>query len=181
MGTLCASSQLRRRRGAGDVGGGCAAREANLAPPLHHGRAAARAAAHHGSEPQTLPFTMATNSLLAKAQLGKPRPTTFVSPDPGHVFGIKMPPDAEGAKQVTLMWKQHQPNPHAKPGPDFKAMNRLAADNGLTGTRGVRAFREAHAVAVKCGAAVLASKAPPLPREKDPRSANGKPKGYRHL
>ncbi|KAI8470732.1 MAG: flagellar associated protein [Monoraphidium minutum] len=123
--------------------------------------------------------SMATNSLLAKAQLGKPRPTTFVSPDPGHVFGIKMPPDAEGAKQVTLMWKQHQPNPHAKPGPDFKAMNRLAADNGLTGTRGVRAFREAHAVAVKCGAAALASKAPPLPSKKDPRFAYGKPKGYR--
>jgi hypothetical protein len=29
---------------------------------------------------------------------------------------------------VTMQWRAHQPNPHATPGPDFKAMNRLAAD-----------------------------------------------------
>ena len=28
---------------------------------------------------------------------------------------------------VTFKWVQHQPNPDDKPGPDFKAMNRLAA------------------------------------------------------
>lgn len=27
-----------------------------------------------------------------------------------------------------MKWKEHTPNPHTKPGPDFKAMNRLAVD-----------------------------------------------------
>jgi len=58
----------------------------------------------------------------------QPRKTTFANPSPDHVFGISMPPDAEGAKAVTLQWREHQPNPHAKPGPDFTAMNRLAVD-----------------------------------------------------
>jgi hypothetical protein len=28
---------------------------------------------------------------------------------------------------VTMLWKAHQPNPDTKPGPDFKAMNKLSA------------------------------------------------------
>ena len=28
---------------------------------------------------------------------------------------------------MTMMWREHQPNPHARPGPDYRAMNMLAA------------------------------------------------------
>jgi hypothetical protein len=44
---------------------------------------------------------MATNTLIARSELGKPRKTTFTSEhvEPGHVFGLKAPKQAEGAKQ----------------------------------------------------------------------------------
>jgi hypothetical protein len=43
--------------------------------------------------------SMDVNPLIAKAELGRPRKTTFSSPEPGHAFGLKLPSDAEGARQ----------------------------------------------------------------------------------
>ncbi|GBF97323.1 hypothetical protein Rsub_10014 [Raphidocelis subcapitata] len=93
---------------------------------------------------------METNCLIAAAhaELGKPRKITFANPG-DRVFGLKLPPDAEGAKEVTMTWKEHTPNPHAKPPPDFRAMNKIAVDSGLTRAAGLREFRATHSVAVK--------------------------------
>ncbi len=38
-------------------------------------------------------------------------------------------------------WAGHVPNPHAKPGPDYLAMNKAAADSGLTKSKQIRGFR----------------------------------------
>ena len=43
--------------------------------------------------------SMATNALIAKAPLGKPRPVMFMHPAPDHVFGVQQPADKEGVKQ----------------------------------------------------------------------------------
>ncbi|KIZ00929.1 flagellar associated protein [Monoraphidium neglectum] len=146
-------------------------------PPSGGGRQGGAADAGRASDASDVPFmglkraSMATNTLIARSELGKPRKTTFTSEhvEPGHVFGLKVPKQAEGAKQVTMQWAEHKPNPHAQPGPDFRAMNKLAADNGLTGTRGLREFRKGHAVSVKRGAAALGAHKPqpPLPGGKD--------------
>lgn len=42
---------------------------------------------------------------------------------------------------VISSWQEHVPNPHAKPGPDFRAMNKAAADSGLTCSQQLRSFR----------------------------------------
>lgn len=54
---------------------------------------------------------------------------------------------------VISSWKAHEPNPHAKPGPDFKAMNKLAADSGLVSSGAFRTFRYARMTC--CGAGIL--------------------------
>jgi hypothetical protein len=67
--------------------------------------------------------------------------TTFNSSPPDRAYGAVQPPDAEGARAVISTWKPHVPNPHAKPGPDFLAMNRAAADTGLVSSSQFKAFR----------------------------------------
>ena len=53
----------------------------------------------------------------------------------------------------------------------------MLAHSGLTGTRGLREFRDAHMVHLKSGR--RPAKAPPLPSERDASFAYGKPPGYR--
>lgn len=82
---------------------------------------------------------------LAVLQVKK---TTFNSSPADRAYGAVQPPDAEGARAVISTWKPHVPNPHAKPGPDFLAMNKAAADTGLVSSGQFKAFRWAEAA---CG------------------------------
>ena len=57
----------------------------------------------------------------------------FSSPAPDHVFGYMPTPDPEGAREITMIWKSHDPNagadtnPDRKPKLDFTKMNKLAS------------------------------------------------------
>jgi hypothetical protein len=77
-----------------------------------------------------------------------------------------------------MLWKGHKPNPHSKPGPDYLAMNKLAADHGLVSCSSQRAFRSTHAVSLKKGHATHQA-APQLPHDADGQYVYGKPAGYR--
>ena len=72
-----------------------------------------------------------TNVLLVHSELGRSKRVTFELPsskDQTFVYGLEKPRDLEGARDVSMRWVEHQPNPDNKPGPDFIAMNKLAAD-----------------------------------------------------
>mmetsp|Transcript_37327 Transcript_37327/g.110224 ORF Transcript_37327/g.110224 Transcript_37327/m.110224 type:complete len:94 (+) Transcript_37327:288-569(+) len=81
----------------------------------------------------TMRTSMAANQLLAKAELGTVKRTMFSNPPPDHVFGYKAPADPEGAREVTMKWKEHTPSANkaagtaTKPKLDFTAMNKLSA------------------------------------------------------
>ena len=61
---------------------------------------------------------------LALVQVKK---VTHKLPEKNFAYGINKPRQAEGAREVSMMWVAHKGNPDAKPGPDFMAMNKLAA------------------------------------------------------
>jgi len=121
--------------------------------------------------------SMSTNILLNKTEIGKVRKTVFNDLPPNHVYGYEPPKDPENAKQVTMTWKDHQPNPSDVPGPDFKAMNRLATMHGLTGAPEQRSFRRENPVLMKEG---VPPPAPLLPSDVNPRHTYGKPPGHRN-
>lgn len=122
--------------------------------------------------------SMKTNPLLSRSELGKVTKTTFSNPPPEHVFGLTNPPDAEGAREVTMIWKAHQPNPDDKPGPDFVAMNKLAAVSGQTTAKELPTFRQSNYVTLKKGENTL-KPPPPVPSDKDPAYTYGMPSAYR--
>eukprot|EP00238_Polyblepharides_amylifera_P014912 CAMPEP_0196579448 /NCGR_PEP_ID=MMETSP1081-20130531/22006_1 /TAXON_ID=36882 /ORGANISM="Pyramimonas amylifera, Strain CCMP720" /LENGTH=248 /DNA_ID=CAMNT_0041899051 /DNA_START=6 /DNA_END=752 /DNA_ORIENTATION=- len=95
--------------------------------------------------------SMGVNTLLLKAELGKVKTITTTLPTEEFAYGLSRPRDAEGAREVTLKWVEHQPNPDAKPGPDFKAMNFLASVNDITTANEQRDFRAAHPKTLKQG------------------------------
>ncbi|WIA42582.1 hypothetical protein OEZ86_008559 [Tetradesmus obliquus] len=122
---------------------------------------------------------MKTNVLISKTELGKVKRTTFNHSSPDTTYGAAMPHDAEGAWQVISKWQEHVPNPHAKPGPDFRAMNKAAADSGLVSSTQIRTFREGHPATLKTGVESVTKAAPRLPSDKDPSFTYGKPATYR--
>eukprot|EP00879_Flechtneria_rotunda_P008519 GHRR01008925.1.p1 GENE.GHRR01008925.1~~GHRR01008925.1.p1 ORF type:complete len:267 (+),score=76.73 GHRR01008925.1:279-1079(+) len=123
--------------------------------------------------------SMRTNVLIAKTPLGKVKKTTFNNAPSTTVYGMSMPADSENARAVTSSWKEHVPNPHAKPGPDFRAINKAAADSGLTDTRDIKTFRKEHPATLKTGVEGLKKAAPELPSDRDPQYTYGRPAGYR--
>lgn len=95
--------------------------------------------------------TQRVNTILQKTELGKVKTITTALPPEEFAYGLSRPRDAEGAREVTFKWVEHQPNPNAKPGPDFKAMNFLAAVNDITTSKDQRDFRGAHPKTLKQG------------------------------
>jgi len=95
--------------------------------------------------------SQAVNTLLQKTELGKVKKITTTLPPEEFAYGLSRPRDSEGAREVTFKWVEHQPNPDAKPGPDFKAMNFLAAINDVTNSKDQRDFRHAHPKTLKQG------------------------------
>jgi len=73
------------------------------------------------------------NAILVKDDVGKAKPSVYDLPAEGHAYGRADPPDAEGAREVTMHWAAHIPR--KKSGPDcqdFCKLNRMAAVEGVT-------------------------------------------------
>mmetsp|Transcript_12688 Transcript_12688/g.27485 ORF Transcript_12688/g.27485 Transcript_12688/m.27485 type:complete len:295 (-) Transcript_12688:866-1750(-) len=129
--------------------------------------------------------SMRTNPLLSKGELGKVKKSTFASAGPDHVFGHHQRRDPEGAREVTMMWKEHQPSPgrearpDGKPLPDFKTMNKLAVKSGVTTAKDTPTFRHTNLVTVK--KADHTSKAgPSLPSDRNAKHTYGMPSAHRN-
>jgi hypothetical protein len=127
----------------------------------------------------TVRSSMNVNPLLAKAELGQVKKILFNDPPSEHVFGYQPTPDAEGAREITMIWKENTPdNAYSRPASlDFTKMNKLATMSGLTTARDLPQFRSSHVVTVKTGPP--AKPAPALPSEKDPKFTYGLPGTYR--
>ena len=102
-------------------------------------------------------------------------------PADDFVFGLKRVRDDENAKEVTMRWSEHKPPPEPLPGPDFRAMNKLAAVNDVLDARETAAFRAAHHITLRAGAGAAAAPggsnlfvAPALPSDANPEHAYGK-------
>jgi len=121
--------------------------------------------------------SMRTNVLLTKSELGKVKPSTFPDKNEDRVFGAPNLRDAEGARDVTMVWKQHKPNPDDKPGPDFKKMNKKAAIRGLTSAPEQHLHRTTNYAYLKKGQAVIQA-APKLPSDVDVEHTYGLPSTY---
>eukprot|EP00884_Botryococcus_braunii_P019790 jgi/Botrbrau1/6495/Bobra.0034s0068.1 len=93
--------------------------------------------------------SMKTNILLQRAEIGKVKPSTFNSPAEETVFGICIPPDVEGAREVSMVWKEHKSDAIAERGPDFLRMNKMASQSGITKAAEQREFREHHKCTLK--------------------------------
>ena len=77
--------------------------------------------------------------MLPSAQTKK---IVFNSAPPDHVFGYMPTPDPEGAREITMIWKAHEPSPgvdtlrDGKPRLDFTKMNKLASARYWCGSSG---------------------------------------------
>lgn len=105
------------------------------------------------------------------------KPRVFAKPPPpGFAFGMSRARDPEGAKDVTMKWVEHKLPPSALPGPDFVAMNKLAAVNDVVTAKETAAFRSENHVTLPAERAGARRKLPPsrLPSDRDPEHAYGR-------
>lgn len=93
----------------------------------------------------------ATNTLLVKTELGKVRQTTFNLPGPQHTYGKALFREDEGTGEMIMSWMEHVPNPHARPGRDFKALNKNAVVSGMVTAKQQTDFRKTHDARLKIG------------------------------
>ncbi|KAG1676647.1 hypothetical protein FOA52_008777 [Chlamydomonas sp. UWO 241] len=132
----------------------------------------------------TMRGSMTTNPLLNKPELGEVKKTTFSHPPPDHTFGYKAPHDSEGAREITMKWKEHASSPSnltstaGKPNLDFTAMNKLSAMSGLTRAHEQGDFRTMHPVTIKL-ADKTARPGPGLPSDANPAHTYGMSSAHR--
>eukprot|EP00306_Pavlova_sp_CCMP459_P022299 CAMPEP_0185558762 /NCGR_PEP_ID=MMETSP1381-20130426/52939_1 /TAXON_ID=298111 /ORGANISM="Pavlova sp., Strain CCMP459" /LENGTH=434 /DNA_ID=CAMNT_0028172333 /DNA_START=23 /DNA_END=1324 /DNA_ORIENTATION=+ len=93
----------------------------------------------------------ATNSIIVKDELGKCRQTTYNLPGPEHTYGKALFREDEGTGEMIMSWMEHKPNPHAKPGRDFKALNKRAVVSGAATAKAQTDFRKTHDARLKMG------------------------------
>jgi Domain of unknown function (DUF4483) len=60
--------------------------------------------------------SMRTNVLIHRPGLSEVSKATFTNPPPDKTFGVPKMADPEGARDVTMMWKEHVANPDSVPG-----------------------------------------------------------------
>ena len=92
-----------------------------------------------------------TNALLTKHELGTVKQTTYALPGPNHAYGKALFREDEGTGELIMNWTEHKPNPHAKPGRDFKALNKRAVVAGLTTAKATTIYRKTHDARLKIG------------------------------
>ena len=66
-----------------------------------------------------------SNVLLAKDDVGKPKPVTFKLPKGDHVFGKPDNKDQEGAGIITGSWATHKSSKSIVPQKDFRKINKF--------------------------------------------------------
>mmetsp|Transcript_45797 Transcript_45797/g.107016 ORF Transcript_45797/g.107016 Transcript_45797/m.107016 type:complete len:287 (+) Transcript_45797:79-939(+) len=93
----------------------------------------------------------ATNAMLVKAELGRVKKTTYKLPGPEHTYGKALFREDEGTGELVMGWMDHVPNPHAKPGRDFKALNKGAVVSGAVTSKQQVAYRKTHDARLKIG------------------------------
>ena len=99
----------------------------------------------------------------------------------GYTFGVEKPKDREGAREVSMVWKSHQRNPDAQPGPNYIAMNKTATQSGVIRSDELLAFRKQKHIPLKGGLGSDGTEAPkPLPSEVETnyvygRASNNRP------
>ena len=130
--------------------------------------------------------SMEQNVLLSKSELGKARP--FFAKNVGdvpkkHVFGVSKPQDPEGAREVSGLWREHQKNPDAKPGPNYVAMNKQATLSGLTKSNQQLDFRVAHPIELRTGIQTSKQQETPvtIPSDANPHFIYGRASSNRPL
>mmetsp|Transcript_3521 Transcript_3521/g.5968 ORF Transcript_3521/g.5968 Transcript_3521/m.5968 type:complete len:244 (-) Transcript_3521:310-1041(-) len=121
------------------------------------------------------------NCLLRKSELGKVKAITTALPPDDFAYGISRARDQEGAREVTFKWVTHKPNPDAKPGPDFKAMNSLAVHNEVIKAKDQRDFRLANPRSLKQGIIKNKSDQDPLPSDYNTEHTYGRQSCHRTL
>lgn len=116
-----------------------------------------------------------TNVLLVHTELGKVKPRIFAKPaSEDFAFGISKARDVEGAREVSMKWVEHTPNPNSVPGPDFKAMNKLASSSEIVTAKEVADFRKDNQITLKTGDMAKLNQKPKLPSDKDPDHVYGR-------
>ncbi len=130
--------------------------------------------------------SMEQNVMLTKANLGQARPffaRNFGAVPDSFAFGVSKPQDPEGAREVSGLWKEHEKNPDAKPGPNYIAMNKQATLSGLTKSNEQLPFRIEHPVALKSGIQSRKQNETPvsIPSDADPRFVYGRASSNRPL
>mmetsp|Transcript_15072 Transcript_15072/g.49437 ORF Transcript_15072/g.49437 Transcript_15072/m.49437 type:complete len:226 (+) Transcript_15072:24-701(+) len=127
--------------------------------------------------------TQNTNVLLVHSELGKVKRCTYANNMPGgdFAFGVSKPRDAEGAREVSMKWVEHQANPDDKPGPDFISMNKMAAIDEVIHSKDQRGFRIEHPVTLKRGDTGIKTKQQKsaLPSDTDPDFVYGRTSSQR--
>lgn len=91
------------------------------------------------------------NTLLIKPELGKGKQSTYRLPGPAHTYGKALFREDEGTGEMIMTWMEHTPNPHARPGRDFKALNKHAVVAGATTAKQQLEFRKTHDARLKVG------------------------------
>ncbi|KAF4746121.1 hypothetical protein FOZ63_004366, partial [Perkinsus olseni] len=86
------------------------------------------------------------NPLLMRDEVGQAKPTYYDLPNEGFVYGKSEGADPEGAKEITMTWKSHKPNPVSEANVlDFRSLNKSAIDDGKCRTASdQKIYREQH-------------------------------------
>ena len=107
---------------------------------------------------------------------------THKLPDKDFAYGLVKPKDPEGARAVTMTWVAHKSKQDDKTGPDFLAMNKLAA--ACKSPSEVRKFRETNDIRLKKidpASQAMDKTRVPLPSDDNPEHTFGRPSAKRTI
>jgi len=90
-------------------------------------------------------MTKPDNPLLVRDDVGKAKASCYDLPDERFAFGRPGNHDSEGAREVSMYWRSHQPSPAPEStAPDFVWFNKRAASARVTTARDLAFYRKEH-------------------------------------
>eukprot|EP00695_Tsukubamonas_globosa_P000368 TRINITY_DN1266_c0_g1_i1.p1 TRINITY_DN1266_c0_g1~~TRINITY_DN1266_c0_g1_i1.p1 ORF type:complete len:235 (-),score=54.70 TRINITY_DN1266_c0_g1_i1:52-684(-) len=107
------------------------------------------------------------NPVLVEPEVGKTKRSVYDLPSTDFTFGKKLQRDPEGAGEVILTWKEHEPNPDAVPGRDFVALNRHSAMEKISTAKGITEYRKTHDARLPTGHDARNGKSTVLPSDRN--------------
>lgn len=85
------------------------------------------------------------NPLLVKDDVGKAKPSCYDLPERDVPYGRPLNMDAEGAREVSMLWVSHTASrPPVPTAPDFIRLHKKAAGSHATTPRDLKHFRKEH-------------------------------------